>query len=290
MYTKKVENNNIVYSVDKLRLKTCMSFTTFSELEFRLKTVWKDYVEKEYTSARIMNFFYNFVIEIEEGKSFWFGFLHNTEKREERNEFYNFTIEFNPNKLKDNKILMYILGLSGSWYIKSFDLAMDLKININDLNVDFSGRQEMKIENRGYDNKTIYLGKGDGRIKVYNKKKESDLKIINDLTRVEISRCYDEGFDIRDIKFFNYDDKFPSIYLNQYVYSFSDYEDKTLLAILYAVQSGFPLKNLTKTYRKKIKSLLQGGYKILFDKHSVNQVISSTIFFYFINNKKVIFK
>lgn len=289
MYNKKVENNNIIYSLDMLRLKTYLSYSIFSEIEFRFKTVWKDYLKKKYTSARICNFFYNYVIEIEEGKSFWFGFLHNTEKREERNEFYNFTIEFNPNKIKDNKILMYILGLSGSWYMKSYDIAIDLKININELNVDFSGRQEMKIFSKGYDDKTIYLGKGDGRIKVYNKKKESNINNVKDLTRIEISRNLDD-FDIRDIKFFNYDDKFPSIYLNQYIYSFSDYEDKTLFAILYAVQSGFPVKDLTKTYKKKIKNLLQGGYKIIFDKKSVNQVISSIIFYYFINNKKVIFR
>lgn len=289
MYNKSIEFNNIIYSVDMLRLKTCLSFTTFSELEFRLKTVWKEYVKKFYTSPKITNFFYNYSIEVEEGVSFWFGFLHNNEKRDDRNEFYNFTVEFNPNKLKDNKILMYILGLSGSWYIKSLDLAMDLKISILDLNVDFSGRQEMKIFSKGYDNKTIYLGKGDGRIKVYNKKLESNINMLGDLTRVEVSRTFDE-FDIRNIKLFDFGDRFPSIYMNSYVYSLSDYNDKTLLAILYAVQSGFPLKDLTKTYKSKIKKLLQGGYKIKFDKKSATQVINQTIFFYFIDNKKVIFK
>lgn len=289
MYNKSVEQNNIIYSVDMIRLKTVMSFTTFSELEFRLKTVWENYVRKSYTSFKLSSFFYNYEIEIGEGLSFWFGFLHNTEKREERNEFYNFTIEFNPNKLKDNKIIMYILGLSGNWYIKSLDIAMDLKININEINLDFSGRQEMKIFSKGYDDKTIYLGKGDGRVKVYNKKKESNLNILNELTRIEVSRSF-EDYDIRDIKFFDYGDRFPNVYLNRYVYSFSDYEDKTLLAILYAIQSGYPLKDLTKTYRKKIKNLLEGGYKIKFNKIPVNQVVSATIFYYFINNKKVIFK
>ena len=289
MYNQKVENKNIIYSIDMLRLKTSLSYTTFTEIEFRFKTVWKDYLKKKYTSAKICNFFYNYVIEVGDGLSFWFGFLHNTEKREEKNEYYSFTVEFNPNKIKDNKILMYILNLSGNWYIKSYDLAMDLKININELNLDFSGRQEMKIFSKGYDDKTIYLGKGDGRVKVYNKKKESNINMLRDLTRVEVSRSFDD-YHIRDIKFFIYDDKFPSIYLNQYVYSLSDYEDKTLLAILYAVQSGYPIKDLTKTYRKKIKNLLQGGYKICFDKNSVTQVLRTTIFYYFINNKKVIFK
>lgn len=289
MYNKFIQDNNIIYSLDMLRLKTYLSFTTFSELEFRFKTVWKDYVKKEYSSAKINNFFYNYVIEVAEGISFWFGFLHNTEKREERNEFYNFTIEFNPNKLKDNKILMYILGLSGSWYIKSLDLAMDLKVSILDLNLDFSGRQEMKVFSKGYDDKTIYLGKGDGRVKVYNKKKESNLNILGDLTRIEISRTFDD-FDIRNMVFFKFGEHFPSVYLNSYVYSLSDYEDKTLLAILYSVQHGFPLKDLTKTYKRKIKNILQGGYKILFSEKTATQVVNQTIFYYFINNNKVVFK
>lgn len=289
MYNKKIEHNNIFYSVDMLRLKTYMSFSTFSELEFRLKLVWKDYIKQEYTSPKINNFFYNYVIEIEEGQSFWFGFLHNTEKREEKNEFYNFTIEFNPNKLKDNNILLYILGLSGKWFLKSLDLAMDLKVNILDLNVDFSGRKQMKIFSKGYDDKTIYIGKDDSRIKIYNKKIESKLNILGDLTRVEVSRTFDD-FPITDIKFFKFGDKFPNIYLNEYIYSLSDYEDKTLFALLYAVQNGFPIKDLSRVYKKKIKNLLQGGYKILFDEKSATQVVNQTIFYYFISNKKVVFR
>lgn len=289
MYNKKIEHNNIFYSVDMLRLKTYMSFSTFSELEFRLKLVWKDYIKQEYTSPKINNFFYNYVIEIEEGQSFWFGFLHNTEKRDEKNEFYNFTIEFNPNKLKDNNILLYILGLSGKWFLKSLDLAMDLKVNILDLNVDFSGRKQMKIFSKGYDDKTIYIGKDEARIKIYNKKIESKLNILGDLTRVEVSRSFDD-FPITDIKFFKFGDKFPTIYLNEYIYSLSDYEDKTLFALLYAVQNGFPIKDLSRVYKKKIKNLLQGGYKILFDEKSATQVINQTIFYYFIKNNKVVFR
>lgn len=289
MYNKNIEHNNIFYSVDMLRLKTYMSFSTFSELEFRLKLVWKDYIKQEYTSPKINNFFYNYVIEIEEGQSFWFGFLHNTEKRDEKNEFYNFTIEFNPNKLKDDNILLYILGLSGKWFLKSLDLAMDLKVNILDLNVDFSGRKQMKIFSKGYDDKTIYIGKEDSRIKIYNKKIESKLNILGDLTRVEVSRSFDD-FPITDIKFFKFGDKFPTIYLNEYIYSLSDYEDKTLFALLYAVQNGFPIKDLSRVYKKKIKNLLQGGYKILFDEKSATQVINQTIFYYFIKNNKVVFR
>ena len=104
--------------------------------------------------------FYNYVIEIEEGVSFWLGYCHNTERRSfSEKAQYNLTIEFNPNKLKDNKIIMYLLGLSGKWFIKSFDLAVDVKINILDIITDMSGKGRDIIISYGYDNKTITHGK-----------------------------------------------------------------------------------------------------------------------------------
>ena len=287
MYINELEQNNIIYSVDKIRLKTFLTYSVFTEIEFRFKTCWNKYVKKYWTTPQLKQFFYNYDIEIEEGKSFWFGFSHNTERRSfYENAEYNFTIEFNPNKLKDDKIIKYLLNLSGKWFIKSFDLAMDLKVNINDLITDTSGRQRDVIFSYGYDNKTIVSGKGDGRLKIYNKKIESKLNIQGELTRVEITRELDD-YPIGNMVDFKFGDVFPSIYLNDYLYSFSDYEDKTLLAILYSVQNGFPIKYLTKTYKKKIKTLLQGGHKVRFNSTTATQVVRKTIFFYFMNNQKV---
>lgn len=290
MYINEVEKNNITYSIDKIRLKTFLTYSVFSEIEFRFKTVWKDFIKKQYTTPQQQQFFYNYVIEVGEGQSFWFGFCHNTERRSFYEEAeYNFTIEFNPNKLKDNKIIEYLLRLSGKWYIKSFDLAMDLKINILDIITDISGRKEMCVRSYGYDNKTITSGKGDGRLKIYNKKIESNLNIQGELTRVEITRELDD-FPINEIKNLDFGDTFPRLYLNNYIYSFSDYEDKTLFAILYSVQNGFPIKDLTKTYRRKIRDMLEGGHKIRFDRISANQVISRTIFHYFMKDERIRWK
>lgn len=286
LYNICVEDNNITYSIDKLRLKTYITYSTFSELEFRFKTCWKDYVKQFYTSNRIKNFFYNYNIEIEEGKSFYFAFLHNTEKRvDNEREEYNFTIEFNPNKLKDNKVVMYLLGLSGNWYIKSYDLAMDLKINILDLIVDNSikRRKDMKIDRHGFDDLTITFGKNDGRVKVYNKKIESNLNMMGDLTRVEVSRCL-EDYPIKEIGMYKYGDVFPEVYTNNYLFSFSDYKDKTTLAVLFAVQNGFPITYLTKSYKAKIKKMLTGGYKIRFNEKMARSALSRTIFYYFLKN------
>lgn len=290
MYLNELQHNNIVYSVDMIRLKTSLTYSVFTEIEFRFKTAWKDYIKKQYTTPQLKQFFYNYVIEVCEGQSFWFGYCHNTERRSfYEGAEYNFTIEFNPNKLKDNKIIMYLLSLSGKWYIKSFDLAMDLKVNILDIITDIKGRGSSKIFINGFDDKTIEIGKGDGRLKIYNKKKESNLNILGSLTRVEVSRVLDD-YPISDMKLFNFGNCFPNLYLNKYLYSFEDYEDKTLLALLYAVQNGFPIKDLSRVYKNKIKNMFKGGYRIIFDNKIATQVVRKTIFYYFINNMQVRWK
>ena len=288
MYFYSEQNGNMTYSIDMLRLKTYISYSTFTELEFRIKVGWKKYLKSDYTSARINEFFYNFNIEDDKGNSFWFGFLHNTEKRElEKEDGYNLTIEFNPNKLKDNEILKYILGISGEWYIKRYDLAIDVKVNILDLIVDKKLKRKMKIFSNGYDDLTYEIGKGDGRLKIYNKKIESKLNIAGDLTRIEITREL-EDLPIVKVKYFKYDGNFPDIYLNQYVMSLSDYkEDKTLLALSYAVQHGYPLDNLSRVYKKKIKDMFEGGYAIRFYNKYVEYVLQQTIYRYFVRNDLV---
>lgn len=287
LYNINYVENNIIYSLDMFRLKTYINYSVYSDLDFYIRTFYSDKIKKFWISDRVMQFKYNYSLEIGEGKSFYVGFHHNNEKKDEHYGLYNLTIEFNPNKIKDNSILLHILNLSGDWYIKSYDIAIDVRININDLIWDMYGRNIEKIENRGFDNKTICIGKGDGRLKIYNKKIESDLEILGNLTRIEISREL-EDFEIRKVKILNYDNKFPNIYTNDYIYSLSDYENKTLLALLYAVQNGFPIRNLTKTYRKKIKEMLEGGYKIRFNNKIVTDLLRQTIFFYFMKNEKLV--
>lgn len=288
LYNVCFNHNNIIYSLDMFRVKTYITYSKFSDIQFMIDTAYKDKVNRFWISDRKQNFHYNYSIEVGEGKSIYFGFMHNTENPRFNKEdtTYNFTVEFNPNKLKDNSLLMYLLNISGDWYIRSYDIAFDVPINILDLITDMSGRNFERVDNRGYDNKTIYLGKGDGRVKIYNKKRESDLNLVGDLTRIEISREMDD-FEIRKVVGLKYDNVFPIVYTNNYIYSLSDYKDKTTLALLYAVQHGFPLRDLTKTYRSKIKSMLEGGYKIKFDNKVVTDVLRQTIYYYFMKNNKI---
>lgn len=134
-----ISADNINYTVDMLRLRTNLTAFEFSKLEFMINTVYKDNVRENYQSTGISNFKYNYVIELNENSSYWFGFIHNSEltnasssMQNERRE-YNFTVEFNPNKVEIKGLLKYILHLSTNWTIKSIDMAMDVKVNILDI-------------------------------------------------------------------------------------------------------------------------------------------------------------
>lgn len=282
MYYGSVQDNNIIYSVDMIRLKTYISYSLFSEVEFRFNTCWEEYVEKKWTSGRAFSFFYNYNIKIEDGISFYFGFLHNSEKRSDSDSLkYNFTIEFNPNKVQDNKILLYLLDLSGEWYIKSLDMACDLKINILDIIYDKGLKRSVMTISNGFDDKTYRIGKGNGHVKIYNKKRESNLDIDYDLTRVEISMEYDD-FDVKNMILYKFDKKvFPELYLQKYCYSFSEYKDKTMLAIMYAVQNGFPINELSRAYKTKLKNMLECGHKIKFNHIAATQAVTRIVFGYF---------
>ena len=51
------------------------------------------------------------------------------------NTVFNFTLEFNPNKLELRGILLYIVRLiyAHNGIVKSIDLAMDIPVNILDI-------------------------------------------------------------------------------------------------------------------------------------------------------------
>ena len=267
MYLESIEDNNMIYSVDMIRLKTYITYSEFSNLEFLINTDYKSKVKKLWLSDRVMCFKYNYVIELEEGKSFYFGFHCNNEKLQffKSDVKYNLTVEFNPNKIKDAPLLLHILHMSGDWYLK----------------------RTLKSISNGYDDKTYYIGTGDRRIKIYNKKKESNLKNVNELTRVEVSIQF-EDFRLIDIKLFKLpEDLFPEICTNDYIYSLSDYKDKTTFALLYAVQTGFPIDDLSRRYKEKIQGLLRGGHRVRFSRKTADEVIRRTVFHYLMPNELV---
>lgn len=299
IYNTKIEDNNMVYSIDNIRLKTYITYQEFKNLESFFRTYYNDNIKKFWLSDKKGAFHYNYNIHIEKGKSFIFQFMHNTESIDYNNieKKYNFTIEFNPNKLKNNFLILHILNSFPRWYIRSFDLAIDIPINILDILFDKKSKKTYKIFSSGGDNITYYIGSKDkdGSIKIYNKKIESNLNIVCNLTRIEITRRY-EDLDIIGIKNYNYGEKFlPDIFLNQYIFSFTEEtskdKDKTLLALLYAIQHGFPINDLSRKYKDKIENMMLSGSKIQFNNDIASKALLQCIFYYFVTkeSKQIIF-
>jgi hypothetical protein len=297
LYLIAKQKDNITYSVDMLRLKTNISYLVFvSSVEpflkrymptigFSLSDNVFPIVKQFYIGYKYAGFRYNYVLNISEIGSIYIGFMNNTEKIDfnQPNNCYNFTLEFNPNKVKDNFVLDFLFSLSSSWFLKSFDMACDLPINILNILFDKNRKRDYKIFSSGFDNKTIYIGKRSSghSVKIYNKKIESKLDIFNDLTRIEINKAIDD-FPINNIHQFIFSVAwFPSLYLLDYQYSYFDTIDKTLFACLFAVQNGLSIDMLSRSYKEKIKGLLKLGNAITFDNNVATQVLKDIIYFYF---------
>ena len=277
-----VSFENVSYTIDMIRLRTDMSFEEFSKIEFYIQTVFMDFFDVlSYHSTGISTFKNNYVIKFSEDSSFWLGFIHNSEmlnKNVASNKTtYNLTVEFNPNKV-DFKKIAFILDKTRKWIIKSIDIAMDIPICIKDLFLfDKERKRQMSIFSKTCEDKTIYIGKSNNRVKIYNKKIES--KLDRELTRVEISSKID--LKIEDINIYKYTVKLPEIFLNEYLYSFSDFEkkkkNKTLYAILYALQCGYDFNDLSRDYKTRIKEMLRGGYQIHFSNEACTDVLKKLI-------------
>ncbi len=276
------ELDNITYTVDMIRLRCDITYEVFNLLETRLRTIYNDQLKNFYISTGISDFKYNYNVEIKECKSFWFGFMHNSELVNKKgslqndNTKYNFTLEFNPNKLEIRGILLYIVRMlySNNCSIKSVDLAMDIPFNILDIGGFDKGRKkDFRMFSQGGENKTYYIGRTNNRIKIYNKKIESNLD--RELTRIEITSKLD--ITLKNYMFFKYDVELPKLYLNNYLLTFDDIEDKTLLAIVYAVQNGFPLNDLSRRYKEKVQNNLM-------QRRTTN---SSFKFYVYISSKKM---
>lgn len=276
-----VTKDNINYTVDMIRIKTEIEYSKFSYIEFVLKSCYSSIIKKYYNSFSITDFKYNYNLEVCEGSSYWFGYMHNSQQAKmgsvsNPNTKFNLTVEFNPNKVKIDGFLKFLISFVGlNWTIKSFDMAMDLKLNILDLcGFDKKRYKDIRIFNSGYDNMTIYIGRSQNHIKIYNKKIESNLDY--ELTRVEVSSKCD--VDLSKFDMYKYNINLPEIYTNDYMFSFSDYKDKTTLAVLFAVHSGYPISNLSRDYKEKIKKMLSGGYKVNLDISMCNFVLHKCVF------------
>ena len=284
-----LDKNNYSYCVDMLRLRCSVTVDIFERYVASKLFIYKDKIET-WDSTRICDFYHNYNYS-DEDCSFWFGFISNKEKSlssgsslQNENKQFNLTVEFNPNKVRDNKLLLHILKCSTNWYIKSVDFAVDIRTNIlNVVGFDKSQKNCLMTYDCGGDDKTFYIGKGNNRVKVYNKTNECNL--LYDLTRIEITRYFCDSDNLKIIKHWKYCGYFPELFLKDYQISLDDLQgDKTLMGLVYAVNSGLPLHDLSRIYKNKVKEFLQKKkpIKIDFDCFGVTLVKYLAYYFPFI--------
>lgn len=276
----------IEYSIDMVRLKTRMHNSIVSDfiaknLDLNPSIIyWNDFkysgyrhnwrIEQDAIKGEYVNDNGGVKLSsIGEPYSYWLGYHHNSEKP---TEVHNLVIQFNPNKCLPHGLLDLILKTFFNTYsveVVSLDIAMDFPININRLIIDKYKKQTYRLIDNGGDDKTHYLGKGDGRIKIYNKAKESGLD--GELTRYEISKeirlpiglVIEEGYEFKG--------EVPP--LGVIKGENMNIEDKTLYSQYWAVINGYPISELSRRYREKVRKLILNHASIEFDKKEISQTI-----------------
>lgn len=252
---KSLKNN--VYSVDMVRLKRR---TYDDEVQEFFNKYSCDSNVKYWETSKFKSYRYNWLFQAVDPfgnqQSFWCGYCHNAERKSNK---HGLIIEYNPNKCEFMPYLWQILCrfFHEQWFVEvvSVDLACDMPVNILNLSYSIDGRGGVvrKLFDYGSDNKTYYIGEGDGRKKIYNKGRELGLKDV-DLTRFEIS------LDANQMLYQTDDFEFPKDKLIE-IYNLENYQYRldingTDRALIYAIMNGFPINELPRTKRQKIEQIL----------------------------------
>ena len=277
-YDTFIKDGSLTYSVDMVRLSTKITFFEWTRLQALLDVV-KD--SKKYSQNKVGTYKYNYVMSDFFGSTYWIGYYPFTPKDCNPNSKKTLTIEFNPNKVDyDSSFNNILFGLLQRYDFKlvRFDLAIDIPRNILDFGLLYKNKKRIfKCFSNGGDDLTYYFGKGNNAIKIYNKKRESNLNY--ELTRYEIT-CKADFLISADIK---YEYNFCFMDLECGAYQLGLVEDKTLLGLAYAVNCGYDKKNLTRSYKSKLEKLAKDSTSY----HFSNDVACETIQMFIDKLKKI---
>jgi DNA relaxase NicK len=250
-----------------IRIITRVKITDFEYFQLYIS---QEPAVKMYQTMKYKDYKYNYVYSVktkEEEYSFWVGYRHNSEKV---GVSYQMCIEFNPNKVPPwDKVWLYLMTnyIKEDSRIVSCDVAIDLmNINIQNIVIDRKLKRDMFTYDKGGDNKTYYLGKGAGRVKIYNKARERGMEGVN-WTRYEVSLKIDE--QVKWYEQINIKEELPGIYCYEQMQLC---DDKTITALVYAVMNGYPVNDLSRTYKEKIKKMFN-DCKVSIDNNSITKCI-----------------
>jgi len=180
---------DIKYSVDMVRLLVKLRPGEYQKIfDYQSKIPGMSF----YMTNRAKDYHYNITVKTKD-YSYWMGYKHNSNL-----DNCDFVLEYNPNKVRNDLLIDFILNnyfnkvtcydIRYSPRVCSVDIAVDIPINILNCLVfkQTKGRYLFYSGSTGRsDDFTIYIGKGPGRVKIYNKALESGLNY--DVTRYEVS-------------------------------------------------------------------------------------------------------
>lgn len=269
---------DINYSIDMVRLKTEIHKDYLQSIILDPFSFEPSVKYKMMTS--ITAYRHNFYIEDNSDYgvcSFWIGSSHNARKS---SDHVDFVLEYNPNKCAGSSLLNYVVDYifknNNHVEVKSLDVAIDIPINILDVGYSLKGNMSRRIFDNGSDDKTYYFrkAKSNGAIKIYNKKRESNLD--HELTRYEITLTPNLCIDLMCAYSVPEDVFIP-------IRSVSNFQlpvdlsgtDKVLL--LACMDHPEYLKDLDRRKRKKIEQLLAENCSIGFDYNIINKTIHDFI-------------
>ena len=286
---------DIQYSVDMIRFKVNIRRREYEDL-LRVLNARDDPQFEMSVHSKIGRHRYEVVVKSEH-ENFWFGYDRNSDQTP--GDDREFTLEYNPNKNDHKKyvlaqIFSYVNTLRAAgdpitWRIYGCDLAMDFHGIPFDYFLIHNGRYRSRKEyygnalEKGYmteeqafrdlfrkrrifeiietGGRTTYLGKGDNRVKIYDKGQEQIANghwktLEHQWTRVEFTTVV--GCELRFFRGIN-DLAFtiPDIFIDV-----SIPQDLTLnkQCMLYAIKSGFKtLGDFDKRNKKELKALLEAS-------------------------------
>lgn len=222
---------------------------------------------------------HNFNISIGEGTVF--VAMHHTMSKV-TGDSVDLKIKYNPNKVWGVELasIMYKFFVSNPFTIvKSFDLAIDIPINIKQIYPIIEGKMSRRVIDNGGDDKTLYFKErgSNGSIKIYNKKREANLPY--ELTRYEITFNPDVALD--KMCFYKVDeDLLVPMYVAGDVQLDISIKGTDKVLLLACLEHYEYINELSRDKKKKIKEYISN---LLCQVEIDSTLLNKTINFYFSN-------
>lgn len=193
-------------SIDMVVMETVVKV---SQLEPYLKG-WEYRPEVEYWQGYgIKSHRHNYNFKVDRDSSFYVAVQHNSPKKYLSiiGGSVDIVVKYNPNKVSSVELARLLVTFfvdNPFTILKSFDLAIDIPINILSVFPQPTGKMGKRTFDNGGDNKTYYFKErgSNGSTKIYNKSREAGLDY--DLTRYEITLV--PKVPLRDMAFYSLDE------------------------------------------------------------------------------------